>query len=103
MPTGAKHTDVLSVRFSPAQRRQLAERADLCGRPLSTYVREVVLGKVPRARPGRFDQQAIYHLGRIGGNLNQIARTANVTGRIEETRRLREALDELLAALRSLV
>jgi hypothetical protein len=96
-------TEVVSVRMSPVERRAVAERADLCGQCLSTYMRRVALGSIPRARPRRIEQKVVYHLGRIGTNLNQLTRIANTTGRVDHTRRLEAVINELLEAIRRLV
>ena len=93
-------TEVVSVRMSPEELRTVNDRAVDCGKCLSTYVREVALGAVPRARPRRLEQETVYQLGRIGNNLNQIAYVANATGRLATERRLHEVLDELLDAVR---
>ncbi len=96
-------TEVLRVRLAPEEREVIRARAEQCRKPVSTFVREVALGSVPRARPRRLEEKAVYHLGRIGNNLNQIARTANATGRLDEARQLDEALAELLDAIRRLI
>jgi hypothetical protein len=46
--------------------------------------------------------RAIYELGRIGNNLNQLTRVANATGRIDQTKRLKTVLYELTEAIRRL-
>mgnify|MGYP001813559755 FL=1 len=96
-------TEVVSVRMSPEERRAVAERADLCGQCLSTYMRRIALGSIPRARPRRIEQKVVYHLGRIGTNLNQLTRIANSTGRIDYSQRLAAILNELTEAIRRLV
>ena len=96
-------TEVVSVRMSPAKRHAVAERADLCGQCLSTYMRKVALGSVPRARPRRIEQKTVYQLSRIGNNLNQLTRIANTTGRIDCIRHLEAVLIELTEAIRRLV
>ena len=96
-------TEVVSVRMSPAERRAVAERADICGQCLSTYMRRVALGSIPRARPRRIEQKVVYHLGRIGTNLNQLTRIANTTGRIDYSRGLAAILNEFTEAIRHLV
>ena len=93
-------TEVVSVRMSPEELRTVNERAVDCGKCLSTYLREVALGTVPRARPRRLEQEAVYQLGRIGNNLNQLAYVANATGRLAAEQRLHDVLDELLDAVR---
>jgi hypothetical protein len=96
-------TEVVSVRMSPAERLAVAERADRCGQCLSTYMRRVALGSIPRSRPRRIEQKVVYHLGRIGNNLNQLTRIANTTGRIDLSQRLEAVLNELLQAIRRLI
>lgn len=95
-----KRTELLRVRLSEDERRTIRTRAEECGKPTSTFVRELALGSVPRARPGHIEERLVYHLGRIGNNLNQLARRANATGRLPERRYLDAVLEELLDALR---
>ena len=101
-PQTSNRTELLRVRLSPRERQVIRTRAEQCRKPMSTFVREVALGSVPRARPGRLDEKAIYHLGRIGNNLNQLAYVANATGRLDDTRLLHEVLDHLLQTIRHL-
>ena len=56
----------------------------------------------PRARPRRIEQEAVYQLGKIGNNLNQLTKVANSTGRLGEARLLQEVLEDLLDAVRKL-
>lgn len=93
-------SEALLIRLSPEEHQSIRSRAEDCGKPTSTYMREVALGTVPRARPRRLEQEAVYQLGRIGNNLNQLAYVANATGRLDTERRLHEVLDELLEAVR---
>ncbi len=96
-------TQRVTVRFTPEEIRVTSERAHECGRPVSTYMREVSLGSVPRARPHRIEKAAVYELGRIGNNLNQLAHIANTTGRLDDARRLEVVTQEVLKAIRCLV
>ena len=96
-------TEVVSVRMSPVELDAVARRAKDCGKCLSTYMRRVALGSIPRARPRRIEQKVVYHLGRIGTNLNQLTRIANSTGRIDYSQRLAAILNELTEAIRPLV
>ena len=102
-PPGSKRTELLRVRLSPEERRLILARAEECGKPPSTYLRHVALGCVPRARPRRLEQEAVRQLGRIGSNLTQLARVANVSGRVEESGRLDDAIEELHRTIRRLV
>ena len=78
MSDASEHrTCLLTVRLRPAELAALRERARECGLPPSRYVREVALGAVPRPRALAANQQALYHLARIGNNLNQLAKLNN--------------------------
>ena len=99
----ALRDQVLRVRVSPAERSDLEAKAEECDRPLSTYLREVGLGYRPRARPHRAERHLAYHLGRIGNNLNQLARAANATRRVELSSRLDQVLRQLVEALEQLL
>ncbi len=95
-------TEIVSVRMSPDELQNVAQRAHDCGKCLSTYMRIVALGSIPRARPRRIEQEAVYQLGKIGNNLNQLAKVANSTGRLGDARLLQAGLEELLQAVRKL-
>ncbi len=95
-------TEIVSVRMSPDELRAVGQRAHDCGKCLSTYMRIVALGSIPRARPRRIEQEAVYQLGKIGNNLNQLAKVANATGQIRRVKALERALGELLDAVRVL-
>ena len=88
--------------MSPDELRAVARRAKDCGKCLSTYMRIVALGSIPRARPRRIEQEAVYQLGRIGNNLNQLTRVANAAGQIRHADYLQEVLEKLLDAVRKL-
>ncbi len=70
--------------------------------PLSTSMRIVALGSIPRACPRRIQEKAVYQLANIGNNLNQLAKVANATGQIQQAQRLEQALTDLLDAVRVL-
>jgi hypothetical protein len=95
-------TEIVSVRMSPDELRAVVKRADDCGKCLSTYMRIVALGSIPRARPRRIEEKAVYELGKIGNNLNQLAKVANSTGQVRQVQRLEQALEKLLDAVRVL-
>ena len=98
----ATRTIRTTVRLSPEEHQALKERATDCGRQISTYMRETALGATPRARPHRIEREAIHQLARVGNNLNQLARAANTTGRVELSQRLDEVLQEVLGAIADL-
>ena len=93
---------VLRFRVTDAEMERLSERAHDCGLTLSAFVRQVSLGAVPRTRPHAVQRDAIYQLARVGSNLNQLARHANATHRVELSRRLAEVLAEVKQAIERL-
>ena len=94
-----RFTLVKPVRFAPEEWGKIRARAAEVRLPPSTYVRETALGY---RLSGRINSRAIYELGRIGNNLNQLTRVANATGRIDQAKRLESALYELTEAIRHL-
>jgi Mobilization protein NikA len=95
----------LYVRLSVDDHRLLKERATARGMPAATYT-SFLLRSHLRALAPLPDRElaslttAIAELGAIGRNLNQVARVANLTGRIEGLRT--EDLSALLRALEGL-
>ena len=89
----------LSFRVTDDEMALLRARARECGCTLSAFARGSSLGAVPRARPNALERDAVHQLARIGNNLNQLARHANGTRRIELSRRL----DEVLATVEQAV
>ncbi len=87
------------VRFSDEELAALRARARECGRPVARYVRETVLGSVPKARRHAAEQELIRHLARIGNNLNQLAREANAASRFPAKARIEALLAELHAII----
>jgi hypothetical protein len=94
-----RFTLVKPVRFAPEEWEKIQFRASQVHLPPSTYVRETALGY---RLSSRINSAAIAALGRIGNNLNQLARLANTTGHLEHSQQLEAVLDELLDAMRRL-
>lgn len=94
-----RFTLVKPVRFAPEEWGKIQVRASQVHLPPSTYVRETALGY---RLSGRIDSAAVAALGRIGNNLNQLARLANTTGRLDHSQHLEAVLNELLDAIRRL-
>lgn len=94
-------THIHSVRFTETEWNFIRERAQLCGKSFGAYLRESGLGAVPRQKAGAVEEKVLYHLARVGNNLNQIARKANSGIPIPESE-IREALrqhKEIMEAL----
>lgn len=94
--TGIKRTKEIKIRLTEEEHQALLERMD--GAELARWMRETCLNEKPnkKRKYKAADPQLLAALGRIGGNLNQIARQANtVESDIEKIRAFAE-----LAALR---
>ena len=85
-PTGAGKprtkeplTETFVLRCSAAEKAQLRAKAEAAGLPAATLLREALgLTEARRRKPlPRVDPALVRALGRIGGNLNQIARWLN--------------------------
>ena len=72
-------TDTFVFRCTAAEKAELRQKAEAAGVPLATLLREA-LGRTDarRRKPApRVDPALVLAVGRIGGNLNQIARWLN--------------------------
>lgn len=72
-------TDTFVFRCTAAEKSQLRQKAEAAGVPVATLLREA-LGRTDarRRKPApRVDPALVLAVGRIGGNLNQIARWLN--------------------------
>ena len=78
MPRSDRLIERLVFRVAPADKATLHRRALACGMTLSAYLRQVALGTIPRARPSQVQLEAVYHLARIGNNLNQLTKAAHL-------------------------
>src|SRR5262245_53262563 len=87
------------IRWTDEEFSTIAEKADKAGLAVAAFMRAAVLGSPgPRAkrRPPadhKALRQILGHLGRIGNNINQIAKSLNAGDRLK--------LPELEAALRA--
>jgi hypothetical protein len=107
-------TTTTTIRFTPDERAAVAAAADAQGLGPSTFARAATLraaGRTPPPIRKRHDAIAgvigpvLGELGRIGNNLNQIAKVANSTGNataIAAAGRLRADLERLTVAVLSL-
>jgi Bacterial mobilisation protein (MobC) len=69
---------VFAIRLSPTERQKIEAKADLSGMKLSEYLRATALKqKIPPSVP-TINREIYIELIRIGNNINQIARVANV-------------------------
>jgi hypothetical protein len=89
------------IRFSCSQWAEIACRAEACGLTPSAYVRATALGAVPRTRRQAKEQDLVYHLARVGNNLNQLTKRHN-SGDLVPRREVLATLDRVNAAIRGL-
>ncbi|WP_300069887.1 plasmid mobilization relaxosome protein MobC [uncultured Ruegeria sp.] len=106
-PTGAGKTrakepltETFVFRCTTAEKAELRAKAEAAGLPSATLLRESLgLTEARRRKPvPRVDPALVLAVGRIGGNLNQIARWLNRTMLVGRT-----DLDSLTVARRLLV
>ncbi len=101
--SGELLSEKLTVKLTESEKEEAAKKASSAGIPLSTYARmRLTGGQVPKAIIGR-DQRALRELAneiaRVGNNLNQLAKIANQTGRIEQGKALDAVRDKVADAL----
>jgi hypothetical protein len=87
-----------AVRFAPAEWAAVEAKAALAGMTPSRFIREAALGLEVKARRGAEGARLVHQLGRIGSNLNQLARLANARGFIIGDR-IEAVLAEVLEAI----
>lgn len=91
---------VRKIRYRDSEWELIVARARECRKPPARYVREVSLGFILRAKRNRIEDRLIVQLGRVGNNLNQLARLAQSTGQLPTRDQLHATLEEILAAIR---
>lgn len=93
-----KRTLVRPIRFTPEEWDTIQKAAALAGMSAARYLRSRALG----TRAPRKADEAIRQLTAVGNNLNQLARSANLSGRLADAETLRAVLADVLAAVRRL-
>jgi hypothetical protein len=69
---------VFAIRLSPTERETIEAKSDTAGMKLGEYIRAAALKqKIPRSVP-KINREIYIELIRIGNNINQLARVANV-------------------------
>ena len=100
-----RRTRIVGVRLTLSEADDLAARAAASGLTTAAYVRRAALGRrIRSARVLRLSAEDRLELGRIGVNLNQVARSMNAgipapPGTRETVERIGELVAELLAQL----
>jgi hypothetical protein len=88
-----------SLRLTPGELAVIRGKARAAGLPVSTYLRQVALGKKVRVRRGQVRRDTVYQLIKVGTNINQLARAANTAGQVVALELLEAALQELRRVL----
>ena len=95
MPGRLRYRCKFTIRLTPAEKRQLGARAADAGLSLSRYLVEAGLAdRAPSPEDRAHRERALFHVRKVGVNLNQIARRLNAREDVPPT-----ALDEALGAV----
>lgn len=73
----------IKIRLNEIELEHLDELVKRSGRSREAYVRSLIRGIVPSDKPSEQTLEMIQELRHIGNNLNQIARVANASGKID--------------------
>jgi uncharacterized protein (DUF1778 family) len=100
---GEYRTRSIGIKLTPSERAELESAAAAKGAGLSEYVRELCLRRsaaaTARATRNRDAKALADQLSRIGNNLNQLARVANIKGATPQLYELRMVTGMVKAAL----
>lgn len=72
----------VKVYLTKTEHERLDRLARISGYSRSSYMRSLLRGLVPKPAPSRELIDFIYELNKIGVNINQIAKIANITGNV---------------------
>lgn len=97
-----KRTKEIKIRLSDEEHQELLDRME--GNQLASWLRQVGLAEKIAKPYKKADPQLLTTLGRIGGNLNQLAKQANTLDRDTDKLKIfaqltviREQLNEVLS------
>ena len=74
----------VKVYLTKTEHERLTRLAKLSGYSRSSYMRSLLRGLVPKPTPSSELLSFVYELNKIGVNINQIAKVANMTGNVME-------------------
>jgi len=87
-------TKNIVIRLTEEEKNKLVKRAGSVGKSLSSYIREVSLqGNLTT----KTDIQTVYELKKIGANINQLVKHANMLPVDENVRQLLARMNEYLS------
>ncbi|NLD19139.1 MAG: plasmid mobilization relaxosome protein MobC [Clostridiales bacterium] len=81
----------IKVYLTKAEHDRLYELSLGSGYSKSSYMRRLLKGAVPPKMPPREFYEFIFELNKIGTNINQIAKVANMSGSVNEQEYRKEA------------
>jgi len=103
MPRPLRYRCEFTIRATPEERARLEARAKAAGLSLSRYLVEAGLTTtLPGAAERALRERTLFHVRKVGVNLNQIARRLNSQAPVAEEELVR-ALSALRAALGALL
>lgn len=73
----------VTIRFSDDEYELLKQKADDFDITLSNYIRKKALGNRERIT-NKCTKELLYHINRIGNNLNQIAKQCNINQSVDK-------------------
>lgn len=77
-PDAEKLSEIVRVRFKSVELQAIQESAEIWGMTPSAYIRALATGNKPKNPPiPVLDRQTYAELGKIGNNINQMARSLN--------------------------
>lgn len=98
-PTTQSRRKPQKIRYYDQEWERIVARARACGLPPATFVRKTSLGMKLRARRNRVADDLIVELGRLGLELQRLARAIEGGG-TANTPEISPVLEEVLAAVR---
>lgn len=87
-------TKNIVIRLTEEEKDKLVKRAGSVGKSLSSYIREVSLKDNITSKT---DIQTVYELKKIGANINQLVKHANMLPVDENVRQLLARMNEYLS------
>ena len=87
-------TKNIVIRLTEEEKKKVVKQAGSVGKSLSSYIREVSLkGNIT----SKTDIQTVYELKKIGANINQLVKHANMLPVDENVRQLLARMNEYLS------
>lgn len=88
---------MVTIRLTQAEHDDLTAARNRSGLSFSDIFRALGTGKTIEEKPPKIHAETLYELGKIGNNLNQIAKKLHETGQL-----LPDSFDEIVEKLREI-